>query len=102
SRSLAGFFPYFLAAIVDLSDDIANLYITAGELMLDIALLRSIDDYVDDEMSAQVMHLINRDESRHIAVDYHMVEYYASADYRRRKASKPKLPWRHRLRSTWT
>ncbi len=79
--SLRKFVPYFLDAIRLLSDDVANTYVTVGELILDIALLRSIDDYVDDPMSAQAMHLINRDESRHIAVDYRMVEYYASPAY---------------------
>ncbi len=32
-------------------------------------------------MSHEAMHLINRDESRHIAIDYHMAEYYASDAY---------------------
>ena len=59
----------------------ANAYITAGELILDVALLRSLDDYVADEMSHRAMYLINRDESRHIAIDYRMVEYYASPEY---------------------
>jgi hypothetical protein len=81
--SLTRFTPYFLDAIRLLSDDVANAYVTAGELILDIALLRSIDDYVADGMSAQAMHLINRDESRHIAIDYFMVEHYASPDYAR-------------------
>ncbi len=33
------------------------------------------------------MTLINRDESRHIAIDYYMVGFYASAEYQR---SRPK------------
>lgn len=102
SASLARFFPHFLAAIRELSDDIANAYITGGELMLDIALLRSIDDYVDDEMSRQVMHLVNRDESRHIAIDYHMTEHYASPEYLARKAAKPKPSLRQRAHGAWT
>ncbi|MGO8994455.1 MAG: hypothetical protein ACLQVI_14145 [Polyangiaceae bacterium] len=81
SPSLERFVPPFLAAIRCLSDDVANAYITVGELILDIALLRSIDDYVSDPMSAQAMRLINRDESRHIAIDYYMVEHYASPEY---------------------
>ncbi len=81
SPSLARIVPHFLAAVRCLSDDVANAYITAGELILDIALLRSIDDYVSDGMSARAMHLINRDESRHIAIDYFMVEHYASPAY---------------------
>ena len=47
-----------------------------GELILDVALLRSLDDYVADDMSHRAMHLINRDESRHIAIDFHMTEVY--------------------------
>ena len=88
SPSLARFVPHFLAAIRELSDDVANAYITVGELILDIALLRSIDDYVSDPMSAQAMRLINRDESRHIAIDYYMVEQYASSDYAARAREK--------------
>ncbi len=79
--ALERFAPHFVNGIQYLPAEIANIYITGGELLLDVALLRSIDDYVDDEMSRQAMHRINRDESRHIAVDYHMVEYYASPAY---------------------
>lgn len=82
SPSLARFFPHFIGAIRHLADDVANAYITSGELILDIALLRSIDDFVADPLSAQAMELINRDESRHIAIDYYMVGYYASAEYK--------------------
>ncbi|MDB4935140.1 MAG: hypothetical protein JWP87_2112 [Labilithrix sp.] len=82
SPSLERFFPHFVDAIRHLADDVANAYITSGELILDIALLRSIDDFVADPLSAQAMELINRDESRHIAVDYHMVGYYASDAYK--------------------
>jgi len=83
SPSLERFFPHFVDAIRHLADDVANAYITSGELILDIALLRSIDDFVADPLSAQAMELINRDESRHIAIDYHMVGYYASDEYAR-------------------
>jgi hypothetical protein len=71
----------FVEAVHHLPPDIANAYITTGELLLDVALLRSLDDFVDDEMSHRAMKLINRDESRHIAVDYYMVEFYASEAY---------------------
>jgi hypothetical protein len=84
--SLDAFFPPFVDAIKLLPDDVANTYIMAGELILDIALLRSLDDFVADAMSAQAMRLINRDESRHIAIDYRMAEYYASPAYRARAA----------------
>jgi len=92
SKSLEKFYPHFIDAIRHLTDDVANAYITSGELILDVALLRSIDDFVDDPLSAQAMELINRDESRHIAVDYHMVEHYASAEYRASIRHAPKKP----------
>lgn len=89
SDSLRAFTPVFVAAVRELSDDIANAYIISGELILDIALLRSIDDFVGDEMSREAMGLINRDEARHIAVDYHMTEYYASPAYAERRRARP-------------
>jgi hypothetical protein len=96
SVSLERFFPNFIAAIRHLSDEVANAYITSGELVLDIALLRSIDDFVADPLSARAMELINRDESRHIAVDYHMLEYYASAEYQVGKRTAPPKSLRER------
>jgi hypothetical protein len=81
SESLTRFRPHFLALVEHTSPEIANAYITSGELILDVALLRSLDDYVDDDMSRQAMHLINRDESRHIAIDFHMTEIYASPEH---------------------
>lgn len=81
SPALTKFRPHFLALVEKTSPEIANAYITSGELILDVALLRSLDDYVADEMSHRAMHLINRDESRHIAVDFHMTEMYCSDEY---------------------
>ena len=102
NESLTRFRPHFMDAIRYLSDDVANAYVTTGELILDVALLRSIDDFVKDEMSAQAMHLINRDESRHIAVDFHMVEYYSSPAYaaKLRTQTRPRLA--DRLRAWWS
>lgn len=102
SESLAAFAPVFVDAVRYLSDDVANAYIVAGELILDIALLRSIDDFVDDEMSHAAMALINRDESRHIAIDYHMCEYYASDAYQERRASRSELSPAERARGAAT
>lgn len=79
--ALVKFAPHFVRAIQFLSPEIANLYITTGELILDVGLLRSINDYVHDGMSDAAMKLINRDESRHIAIDYYMTEYYSSQEY---------------------
>lgn len=98
SEALTKFRPHFLALVRDTSPEIANAYITAGELILDVALLRSLDDYVADEMSARAMHLINRDESRHIAVDFHMTEHYCSDEYAAEVAKRPRPPVRELLR----
>lgn len=88
SSALQKFAPHFIAAVREAPLEVANTFILGGELMLDIALLRSLNDYVDDDMMRKVMHLINRDESRHVAIDFHMVEYYASDEY---LARRPKL-----------
>jgi hypothetical protein len=98
---LVRFATHFVSAVKELAPDIANAYITTGELLLDIALLRSIDDFVDDDMSHQAMRLVNRDESRHIAVDYHMAEYYASPAYDAWLAAQPKKRKRDRARATF-
>jgi hypothetical protein len=92
SPALVRFRPYFIRVVKFLTPEIANAYITAGELMLDVALLRSLDDYVADEMSHRAMHLINRDESRHIAIDFHMTEVYASEAHLAEVARRPWPP----------
>jgi hypothetical protein len=99
---LLAFRPHFLAAIEQLAPEIANAYITTGELLLDVALLRSLDDYVDDEMSHRAMYLINRDESRHIAVDFHMTEIYSSEQFLAASRRRPRRPWRQTARGAWT
>ena len=81
SESLTRFRPHFLAVVERTSPEIANAYITSGELILDVALLRSLDDYVADDTSHAAMHLINRDESRHIAIDFYMTEHYSTDEY---------------------
>jgi hypothetical protein len=96
--ALVRFTPHFVAALRHVSNEIANAYITAGELILDIALLRAVDDYVDDPMSAEAMELIDRDEARHIAVDFHMVDYYSSPEYEEVLAAQPGKPLRDHLR----
>ncbi|MCA9772028.1 MAG: hypothetical protein KC466_06440 [Myxococcales bacterium] len=90
SPGLRDFAPAFVEALRHFSPGIANAYVTGGELLLDIALLRSLNDYVADEMSDEVMQLINRDESRHVAIDFHMVEYYASDAYAARARERPR------------
>jgi hypothetical protein len=98
---LVGFRRPFVDAVRHLPPDIANAYITTGELLLDVALLRSLDDFVADDMSRQAMQLINRDESRHIAVDYHMVEYYSTERYDTWLAEQAPKPFNARVRSMW-
>lgn len=101
SPELVNFRPHFLKAVRSVSPEVANAYITAGELMLDIALLRSLDQYVNDEMSHQAMDLINRDEARHVAMDYHMTEYYASAAYQAKIDAGPQPTVRERALGAW-
>jgi len=100
SPHLIAFRKHFLNAIRLFSAEVANAYITAGELILDIALLRSIDDYVSDDMSRQAMRLINRDESRHIAIDYHMIDLYVSPEYQARLDAQPRPSLRERATAT--
>lgn len=100
-RTLKAFAPHFFHAVKYLSAEIANIYITSGELILDVALLRSINDYVHDTMSQKAMDLVNRDESRHIAVDYYMTEYYASPRYQEWLAAQPARPVRERVKALW-
>lgn len=100
--ALVRFTPHFVRLIRLLPPDIANTYITTGELILDIALLRSIDDFVDDAMSHQAMELINRDESRHIAVDFHMVDHYTTPQYEASLAGAPRPSLADRARRAWT
>lgn len=90
SPALTRFRPHFVNLVTTTSPEIANAYITAGELILDIALLRSLDDYVDDAMSHEAMELINRDESRHIAIDFYMTEHYCSDEHLASIARRPR------------
>jgi hypothetical protein len=98
SPALARFRPEFLRVVELMPPEIANGYITAGELLLDVALLRSLDDYVGDRMSHDAMELINRDESRHIAIDFHMTEIYASDEFLAAKQRRPREPLAARAR----
>lgn len=102
SPSLAAFRPHFLALVATASPEIANAYITSGELILDVALLRSLDDYVADPMSHQAMQLVNRDESRHIAIDFHMTEKYSSDEHLRYLATKGRMTVREMIVATRT
>jgi hypothetical protein len=98
---LRRFAPHFVHAVRFLSADMANVYITTGELILDVALLRSLNDYVDDTMSQVAMDKINRDESRHIAIDYYMTEFYASDEYVAWLNEQPRAPLGTQLKAWW-
>jgi rubrerythrin len=100
SPALTEFRPHFLNMVRNTSPEIANAYITSGELILDVALLRSLDDYVADDMSHRAMHLINRDESRHIAIDFHMTEHYCSDEYLAEIRRRPRPSMREMARMT--
>ncbi|MBA2538699.1 MAG: diiron oxygenase [Deltaproteobacteria bacterium] len=100
SEALTVFRPHFLRLVQNTSPEIANAYITSGELILDVALLRSLDDYVADDMSHRAMHLINRDESRHIAIDFHMTELYCSDEYLAEIRRRPRPSLREIARLT--
>jgi len=97
-KELEEFRPRFLDLMNYLTPVIANAYVTCGELILDIALIRSLNDYVDDPTCREVMELINRDESRHIAVDYHMTDYYSSDAYLEALKAGPKISKRRQVR----
>ena len=101
NEALQRFAPHFVYAIRFLSAEFATIYITTGELILDIALLRSLDDYCDDEMSAEAMAKINLDESRHIAIDFHMVDTYSQPEWREALAAAPPRPLREQIRAWW-
>lgn len=102
SESLRAFAPVFVDAIHYLADDVANAYIVGGELILDIALLRTVNDFVHDEMSEEAMRLINRDESRHIAIDYYMSEYYGTDAYEEKLRGRPRPGLSERAQATRT
>ena len=74
------FIPYFVGMIDSLSPAFATSFILGGELILDMALLRGLNAYVDDPLSRAVVERINQDESRHLAVDMYLSELFAADD----------------------
>ena len=72
------FIPSFVNLIDSVGPAYANNLILGGELILDVALLRGLNAYVDDPLSRAVVEKINLDESRHLAIDMHMTEYFAA------------------------
>jgi hypothetical protein len=100
--ALVRFTPHFKNAVRHLSAEVANVYITTGELILDVALLRALDDYVADDTVHAAMEKINRDESRHIAIDFHMFEYYSSDAYVEALAKAPPRSLVESLGAWWS
>lgn len=101
NEHLRRFAPHFVYAVRFLSAEFATVYITTGELILDIALLRSLDDYAGDAMSHEAMARINQDESRHIAVDFAMIEHYSTDEWQAELAAAPPPPLSERVRAWW-
>jgi rubrerythrin len=60
--------------------DAASAAVTVGEIVLDIAYLKPVDDFVDDPVARAVFRRIHRDESRHIALDYLLLDAYGAED----------------------
>ncbi len=96
---LVKFYPRFVHAIRYLSPEIANIYVTVGEVLLDVALLRSLNDYLDDPTSREAITRINQDESRHLAMDYYMVAYYSSDAWLEESSRRPPRPLVVRLQA---
>jgi len=86
NENLARFTPRLVATARALSPEVANIYVTAGELILDVALLRSLDDVCDDDTCRDAMLRINRDEARHVAIDFYMLDRFALDPSSRPKA----------------
>ncbi|MCW5829765.1 MAG: hypothetical protein KIT79_10690 [Deltaproteobacteria bacterium] len=84
------FIPSFVKAVKTINPAFATSFILGGELILDIALLRGLNEYVDDPLSREVVERINQDESRHIAMDFYMTEYFSRN--RGKRASDDKTP----------
>jgi hypothetical protein len=71
------FIPSFVSLIESVHPAYATSFILTGELILDVALLRGLNAYVADPLSRGVVEKINQDESRHLAMDMHMTDYFA-------------------------
>lgn len=83
NKAMLKFIPHFSKAVQTMNPAWANGAILAGELFLDIALLRGINGFVEDPMSVAVIEKVNQDESRHLAMDFYMTEYCSSHNMKR-------------------
>jgi hypothetical protein len=75
--SMLRFIPHFVRSIDSLNPAFAVALVLGGELILDMALLRGLNQYVGDPLSRAVVERVNQDESRHLAMDLYMTEYFA-------------------------
>lgn len=96
--NLARFVPRLIATARAFSPEVANVYVTAGELILDVALLRALDDACEDPTCHDAMAWINRDEARHVAVDFYMLDRYAALAATRSRLKVNLRGWYHLLR----
>lgn len=90
SKAMMAFFPYFVSSLDTMNPAFANSAVTIGELFLDIALLRALNDYVEDPLSRAVIEKVNQDESRHVTMDFYMSEY--CSDHIMKPKKKSRLP----------
>ena len=59
SRAMTRFIPYFTRLVESSNLAFANSLVLMGELVLDIAFLRALNDYVDDPLARAVVEKIN-------------------------------------------
>lgn len=88
SRAMLAFLPHFTGTLESMNPAFANSMVTIGELFLDIALLRALNDYVEDPLSRAVIEKVNQDESRHVTMDFFMTEYCSDHIMKPKKESK--------------
>ncbi len=93
NKSMLKFIPAFSDLVKTVNPAFANSMMMAGELVLDIALLRGINEAIDDPMSKAVVEKINQDESRHLAMDFYMTEYCSK--HKLKTLEKAKLNLKH-------
>lgn len=93
NKAMLKFIPAFSSLIKTVNPAFANSMMMQGELVLDIALLRGINEAIDDPMSKAVVEKINQDESRHLAMDFFMTEY--CSNHQLRTVEKAKLNLSH-------
>ena len=69
--------------------DAAATAVTTGEICFDVAYLKPLDEHLADPTAREVLRLVHRDESRHLAIDYWLLEWFGTADYQERHPPEP-------------